>query len=137
MEDNTLARIFCAVGTLAIISGCATGPASPEVITSPAQTWRAKGADKLATISGKIFRTGNSHQLLVEIDGMSAVEGSLGIGDADISSQYQGKPTQALCTRKDNYKTGYVGYKPYTYLESYDVTCRIIIDSEFVATLRF
>lgn len=124
---------FAALLLSLAVAGCATGPTPPEVFPAAAQTWRAKGADRLATISGQVLRSGRVHRLVVAVDGVTVLDGDIGTGNADITGQFNGKPTQGLCNRKENSRQVVNGVARV----NYSVVCRVVIDGEFIATLTF
>lgn len=80
------------------------------------------------TIEGTIKRVTNfssDHTLRVTFNGVLAIHGPIGAGTADVSGDYYGKPTLALCNRQP------IGQ------HAYQINCRIIIDGEFASTLTF
>lgn len=94
---------------------------------SPAQSFRAKGADKAMALQGRIELASifSDHLLSVTLDGRPALAGNLGRGTADITGTLDGKPTLAMCQRSDRYDGSYL------------LNCRIILDGEFAGTLSF
>ncbi len=120
-------RTFAVLALVAVLAGCTT------VQQAPSQTYRAKGSDRLQIISGELTTHDSPIELrfdmTVKLDGVPVASGSIGRGNGEVIGRHNGQTVQSMCSRSDTRTSAYT-YSP-------NITCRVVIDGEFVATLTF